>query len=210
MRWKRNRSGAPIAVAAAAVTAAVTAALVAGCSGGPAAGPGHTPDPARTPAGFGWFRAAAAPAGWQQARLPDGGAVLSFPASLRPMPGDAGTVTRGLARAGAVLVYLNATPRQGDERLRGWATFRLDHLRNDDARSATADHAATGLAFHGGTGSCVIDDYVTRVRAHHYREIACYVQGTHAASVLIAAAPAAAWARYAGLLERAVDSYAVS
>ena len=136
--------------------------------------------------------------------------MLSFPPSLSAMPGDAGTVTRGLARSGSVLVYLNVTPRQGGETLRGWAGFRLEHLRDDDARSARLDSEAAGLAFRGGRGSCVIDDYVTKVRAHRYREIACYVQGAHTSSVLVAATPAADWARYGGLLEQAVDSYAVS
>jgi hypothetical protein len=161
-------------------------------------------------ASFTWFRAARTPAGWRQAALPGGGAVLTFPPSLSTMPGDAGTVTRGLARAGTVLVYLNVTPRQGDETLPGWASFRVDHLRDDDASSARLDGAATGLTFRGGTGSCAIDDYITRARSHHYREIACYVRGAHRSTVLVAAAPVADWARYAGLLERAVDSYAVS
>ena len=42
---------------------------------------------------------------------------------------------------------------------------------------------ASGLPFHGGTGSCVIDEYVTALAGHHYREIACFVQGRTAASV---------------------------
>ena len=82
-------------------------------------------------------------------------------------------------------------------------------LTDDDASSAELDGAAGNLRFHGGPGSCVVDDYVTKVHAHHYREIACFVRGAHGASVVVAAAPAADWARYAGLLEQAVDSYAV-
>ena len=126
------------------------------------------------------------------------------------MAGDAGTVTRGLTRAGRILVYLNVTPRQGDETLPGWARFRLGHLVDDDARSDRLDSQAAWLAFRGGRGSCVIDDYVTKARDHRYREIACYVQGARTSSVLVAATPAADWARYGGLLEQAVDSYAVS
>jgi len=221
MCWKRGKI---LITAAAAAVAAITAATVALTSPGRPAAPGRpghraaaagvavTGAAAETaaPGGFGWFRARPRPPGWRQAALPGGGAVLSFPASLAAMPGDAGTVTRGRARAGAVLVYLNVTPRQGGETLSGWARFRVGHLTEDDARSARLDAAAAGLAFRGGTGSCVIDDYTTRVRANHYREIACYVRGAHASSVLVAATPAADWARYAGLLERAVDSYAVS
>ena len=119
-------------------------------------------------------------------------------------------MSRALTRSGSTMVYLNVTPRQGHETLRDWADFRVEHLRDDDARSARLDGSSSGLAFRGGTGSCVIDDYVTKVHANHYREIACYVRGARAASVLIAAAPATDWARYAGLLERAVSSYAVT
>ena len=213
MGWKRSRTGIAVAAAVAAAAAAVTVALA---SGGPghagthASGGGRGTGRAAAGPGFAWFRPRPAPPGWREAPLPGGAAVLSFPPSLSAMPGDAGTVTRGLDRSGSVLVYLNVTPRQGDETLRGWAGFRLEHLRDDDARSARLDSEAGGLAFRGGRGSCVIDDYVTRVRAHQYREIACYVRGAHASSVLIAAAPAADWARYGGLLEQAVESYAVS
>jgi hypothetical protein len=213
MGWKRSRTA--VTVVAAAAAAATT--LAAGFASG---GPGHAIAPAgrggpemglaaRGP-GLAWFRARPAPPGWRQATLPAGGGVLSFPPSLSAMPGDAGTVTRGLTRSGAVLVYLNVTPRQGDETLRGWARFRLEHLCDDDARSARLDSEAAGLAFRDGRGSCVIDDYLTRAGAHRYREIACYVQGAHASTVLVAATPAADWARYGRQLEQAVDSYVVS
>jgi len=63
------------------------------------------------------------------------------------------------------------------------------------------------LNFRGGHGRCVIDTYTTKVRANHYREIACYVQGTHGASVLVAATANAAWQANQGLLERVVSAY---
>src|SRR6516162_9138627 len=47
------------------------------------------------------------------------------------------------------------------------------------------------VRFRGGTGSCVIDDYTTRVGAHHFQEIACLVRGRHNGSVIVAAAPVA-------------------
>jgi hypothetical protein len=56
----------------------------------------------------------------------------------------------------------------------------------------------------------VVDDYTTRVHSNHYREIACFVRGTRAASVLIAATPTTTWARYGALLERVVNGYAVN
>ena len=72
------------------------------------------------------------------------------------------------------------------------------------------DGHAFGLPFRGGRGSCVLDDYRTRVKSHHYREIACFVQGRRHASVLIAAALESEWARAVKTLERAVDAYRVT
>jgi hypothetical protein len=83
-----------------------------------------------------------------------------------------------------------ATPRQGTEELAHWAAFRLELLRADVAATVRQDAAATGVKFRGGTGSCVIDDYITRIGTHHYQEIACLVQGQTSASVIVAADPA--------------------
>ena len=153
---------------------------------------------------------AAAPATWRQLTLPDGTAVLSYPPSLRPVGGDkdALTVAR-LGPAGTYLLYLNSTPRQGTENSRNWAATRLRHLRADETTSAHQDAAVSGLAFLGGTGSCVLDDYVTEIGAHHYEEIACLVQGPSGASVIVAAAPAAQWTQAAPALEQAVAAYRV-
>jgi hypothetical protein len=180
-------------------------AAVVGGGAGPAAAARHVP------AAFSWLRARGAPSDWRQASLPGGGAVLSYPPSLHQVPGDRGTLSEELTtRPGAVRVFLNVTPRQGDETLGNWTAFRLDHLREDDARSARLDSAATGLRFRGGTGSCVIDDYVTKAGASHFREIACYVRGAHRASVLIAATPDEDWGKYAGLLEQAVSAFTIT
>jgi hypothetical protein len=136
--------------------------------------------------------------------------VLSYPPSLHPLAGDTDAVSAGRrSPGGAFWFYLNATPRQGSERLHGWAAFRLGLLRSDDAASARQDAAAERVTFRGGTGSCVIDDYVTRIGGHHYQEIACLVQGRTSASVIVAAAPAAGWARARPLLLRAVAAYLV-
>ena len=153
---------------------------------------------------------AAAPAGWPHLTLPNGTAVLSYPPSLHPLAGDKDAVSVGrLGPGGAFQLYLNATPRQGDEQLRGWAAFRLRLLTADDAASTRELAAAEGLAFRGGTGSCVIDDYHTRIGAHHYQEIACLVQDRASASVIVAAAPAATWAQASPLLLQAVAAYQV-
>lgn len=218
MRIQRRQvliAGAATVIAAAAIAASVAFASGSGATGsdGSAAGHGRLAAPAGSQppgrAALDWFRAGPAPADWHQVTLPGGGAVLSYPPALSPVTGDKGTVSEGFTRSGRVLVYLNVTPRQGDEMLSGWAHFRVGHLTDDDASSARLDGAAGGLKFRGGPGSCVVDDYVTRVHANHYREIACFVRGAHASSVVVAATPAADWARYGSLLERAVDSYAV-
>ncbi len=192
------------AVLLAAIAALLAAAAIA--TGLIAAFAGHGRAPARVfpPA------AQAAPASWPRLTLPGGTAVLSYPPSLRPAAGDDQTVT-AVRRdpAGAYQLYLNATPRQGTESLSNWAAFRLRLLRGDDAASARQDAAATGVGFRGGTGSCVMDDYITKAGAHHYQEIACLVQGRTGASVIVAAAPAAQWAQAGPLLERAVAAYQV-
>jgi hypothetical protein len=171
--------------------------------------PGHSPATAPVSA----FRAlvpAPAPAGWSSLPLPNGTAVLSYPPTLRRVISDSDAVSAARpGPGGAYLLYLNATPRQGGENLRNWAAYRLRVLRAEDASLAREDAAATGLAFFGGTGSCVIDDYVTRIGAHHYEELACLVQGRSGASVIVAAAPAARWAQSRPLLERAVAAYRV-
>jgi hypothetical protein len=189
------------ALAATAVTAAIATAVTVVAFASPGRPPGRA---------FPALRPAAAPAGWPRLALPNGTAVLSYPPSLRRLAGDTDAVSAArLGPGGAFQLYLNATPRQGSERLQGWAAFRLRLLRSDDAASARQDAAAQGVKFRGGTGSCVIDSYVTRIGGHQYQEIACLVQGRTSASVIVAAAPAAAWARARPLLLRAVAAYLV-
>ena len=167
--------------------------------------PGRSPGRAFPP-----LRPVAAPAGWPRLTLPDGTAVLSYPPSLHRLAGDADAVSAArLSARGTIQLYLNATPRQGGEHLRNWAAFRLARLRSDDAASAREVTAWQGVQFRGGTGSCVIDDYLTRIGRHHYEEIACLVQGRTSATVIVAAAPAAIWAQARPLLFRAVAAYLV-
>jgi hypothetical protein len=193
--WLRGRPAlAVLASVAAVAVAAATFALLGGS-------PGRA-FPALVPA--------AAPAGWPHLTLPDGTAALSYPPSLRPVSGDADAASAAqVSPGGGYRLYLNATPRQGDEQPRGWAAFRLRLLTADDAVSARELAAAQGVAFRGGTGSCIIDAYVTRIGAHRYQEIACLVQGRASASVIVAAAPAATWAQASPLLLQAVAAYQV-
>jgi hypothetical protein len=189
------------ALAVIAITATIAIAVTVAAS----ARPGRTPGRA-----FPRLHPAAAPVGWHHRALPNGTAVLSYPPSLRQLAGDTDAVSAArLGPDGAFRLYLNATPRQGSEHLQGWAAFRLGLLRSDDAASARQDAAAEGVKFRGGTGSCVIDDYLTRIGGHHYQEIACLVQGRTSASVIVAAAPAARWAQARPLLLRAVAAYLV-
>jgi hypothetical protein len=168
-------------------------------------GPGRPPR-----AGFPPLSPAAAPTSWRHLTLPNQTAVLSYPPGLRPLAGDKDAVSAArFSPSGAFQLYLNATPRQGSEQLAHWAAFRLQLLRSDTAASAHQVAAAQRIKFRGGTGSCVIDRYVTRIGGHHFQEIACLVRGHTSASVIVAAAPAATWARARPLLLRAVAAYLV-
>jgi hypothetical protein len=187
-----------LALIAAAVAVAAAATVAAALASGPAR------------AGFPALRPAAAPASWPRATLPGGAAVLAFPPSLQRVISDAGAVSAArVGPGGTYQLYLNATPRQGAENLAHWAAFRLRLQRSDDAASAQLLAAARGIRFRGGTGSCVIDTYLTRIGGHHFTEIACLVQGRTSASVIVAAAPAARWAQARPVLLRAVAAYQV-
>lgn len=204
----RRRGGRVLAalIGAASLAAAVSVVAVTVL-----AAPAHTAHTAHTPqAGFPAFAPVTAPATWRQLRLPNGSAVLSYPPSLRPVRGDSDAVSVArVSPSGVYQLYINATPRQGEERLAGWAAFRLRLLRSDDAATAHEVAAAQDVRFRGGTGSCVMDSYITRIHANHFQEIACLVQGSSAASVIVAAAPAAHWAQARPLLLRAVAAYQV-
>jgi hypothetical protein len=189
-----------VAVWAAAVASAalIVVAAILASGAGSSSGP---PFPA--------IRPIDAPPGWLSATLPDG-AVLAYPPSMRPVTADSGAASAAqLSSTGVYLLYLNATPRQSDETTANWATFRLSHLREDEDRSVHELAAAAGVRFKGGTGSCVLDSYVTKTGAHQYTELACLVQGSRASSVVVAAAPTSNWSRASSLLDRAVASYRV-
>lgn len=158
--------------------------------------------------GYAWLRPAPAPTGWRSATTAASQAALFYPSSWKPLRGDTGTVTAALRAAdGRYVGYLNATPRQGTERPRGWARFRIEHLVGEGATRVHETAAAEGLRFGGARGSCVTDDYLSRVGAHHYREIACIVAGEHATSVFIGAALMRDWRALAPLIERASSAF---
>jgi hypothetical protein len=157
---------------------------------------------------------AAAPTGWNHFDVPvsDGVATLGFPPQFAPFAGDQGTASAAVRdTTGQIVGYLNITPRQGDERLRGFAAFRVHRLADEHDQSVHLEAAAEGLALHGGHRSCVLDDYVTRIGHHHYRELACFVVGRRGgAAVVVAAATDADWGHFEPQLQRAVASFTVS
>jgi len=194
-RTARRSSLTLAAITAAAIGVTIAAFTLSGRS------PGHV---------FPRLHPAAAPSDWRHLTLPNRTAVLSYPPSLRPISGDKVAVSAArLSRHGAFQLYLNATPRQGSEQLAHWPAFRLHLLRSDTAVSARQVAEAHGVKFRGGTGSCVIDRYITRVGGHHFQEIACLVVGRISASVIVAAAPTAAWTRERPLLLQAVSAYLI-
>ena len=158
---------------------------------------------------FRWFSPAAAPATWKHRALPPDAGILYYPAAFVDGHDKDGVARERLGGHSSVLDYLDVSPKQGPESLRDWPSYRLEIVRGE-SNDVHEDGHAFGLPFRGGTGSCVLDDYRTRVENHHYREIACFVQGQKHATVLIAAALASEWARAEQTLERAVDAYRVT
>jgi hypothetical protein len=182
---------------------------MAGCqSESPAAG--HSDEPAGPVPAVHLLAARQAPAGWHLLTLPDGGAVLAYPPAMNRIEGDRGTVSAArVSSSGGYVLYLNATPKQGNESLSDWPGFRIEHLTDEEASTARLLAASHGVRFLGGTGTCVVDTYVTKIKSHHYTELACFVQGKTGSSVIIAAALSADWKSDSAMLMRAIAAYRV-
>jgi hypothetical protein len=160
---------------------------------------------------FSWLSPAVVPANWHRVTTQTGQAVLSYPPSFMPIAGDRGSASAAVeSSTGKILAYVNVTPREGDEQLKGFARFRVHLIGENDDRDVHLDSSAGYLAFRGGTGSCVIDDYLTRVGNNHYKEIACFVVGQHASSVVVAAGANADWTHFLPLLRESVASFRIS
>jgi len=182
------------------------AVLLSGGRSGHAVAPAVEPQPSALLASL---RPAPAPSGWPVATIPSGAATLHRPPAWSAVEGDSGTVSFALRDAeGRYHGYLNVTPRQGGERLRGWAAFRLARNREEGDRGVRELAAREGVAFAGARGSCVIDDYASRAGGNPYRELACMVRGPRTESVLIAAALRPDWSRLAPSLTRAAEAFA--
>jgi hypothetical protein len=132
---------------------------------------------------------------------------MAYPPSWRKLKGDRGTATAALRTAdGKYLGYLNVTPRQGNETLAGWRTFRIKHNHEEGDRSVTRLAFASGLSFLNGHGSCVKDSYISGTGVP-YIEIACLVVGSRAQSVIVGAAPPSSWAQAAGAIQRSISGF---
>jgi hypothetical protein len=166
-----------------------------------------TPDsrPGPRASAFAWVRPATKPSDWKVAATRSG-ASLAYPPGWREIQTDPGTASAAPAGVHGVFTgYLNATPRSGGETLANWSHFRVAHIGAEGARRVRLEAAATGLYFRSAGGSCVIDSYSTSKA--RFREIACIIAGARATTVVVAAAPLAAWAQKVALLERAVASF---
>ncbi len=214
-RPPRRRATAPIVegfrwfARLAAGTAVV--ATVAAVAGTPARELPAAPTDSRSGA-FAWFVPTPAPAAWNRGSPSASPAAftLAYPPSFTPVAGDPGTVSAGVRDGtGPFRAYLNVTPRQGDEQPRGFARFRVRLLGGEHDQSVHEEAAAERLAFQEARGSCVLDDYVTRVGHHRYREIACFVLGRRSGAVIVAAATTAAWDQFQPLLREAIEGVVV-
>jgi hypothetical protein len=185
-----------------ATAVSLTAAERSSASGAPA-GPKATAD-AHLAGAFSWLIPARAPQGWTSATIASGGATLHYPPNWKAIPGDPGTITAALRdKSGRYRGYLNVTPREGAEQLAGWGAFRTARNANEGDGRVRVLAAAENLRFAEAHGSCVIDDYLSRVGSHPYREVACLVAGNHYTSVFVGAVLRSDWPTIGPVVERA-------
>jgi hypothetical protein len=204
---RRVLAGLGALLALAALAAAISAlGGAARHARGPRAGAGAPIPAIGMLPGFAWLRPTPAPSGWHLARLQDGSSALAYPPGWSRIRSDRGSVSAAVSdRAGTIVAYLNATPKQGAETLGDWAGFRARHVSEEGARGLRVLAAARGLKFRTGLGSCVVESYsTTRAR---YEEVACLVAGAHASTVIVGAAQSSAWSARAPAIERAIASF---
>ena len=157
---------------------------------------------------FSWLVPTTTPRTWAGATIASGGATMFYPSNWKLIPGDSGTVTAALRdTAGRYLGYLNVTPREGAERLAGWAAFRKARNVDEGDTQVRVLASAEHLRFANASGSCVIDDYRSRVGSHAYREVACIVTGSRFTSVLVAATLLPDWPTLGRVVERSAAAF---
>lgn len=191
-------------IATAAVVASIVVAAVAVAKG---RHEGRHEGVAIHPVALAWVHPGALSAGWSAQQLPGSPARLPAPPGWRPGRSDPGTRTMILrGPSGEIAGYLNATPRQGEETLANWSSFRVEHNEEEGDREVRLLAAANALRFRAGTGSCVLDSYRTE-SGNRYREVACIVAGSSATTVIVAATPPSRWGAEAPTIERAITSF---
>ena len=179
---------------------ALLALALAGCGASVAA---HAPAPPGR-GSFAWLSKGRARASWSAAGVV-AGAALPRPPGWQPVHGDRGSVSLIQLRAGAIVGYLNATPRSAAETLADWTRFRVAHNTEEGDRNDQLLAAITAIRVGKARASCVIDDY--RTSLSRYREIACLIVRPRTSAVVLGAAPPTAWARQQPTIERAIAAF---
>jgi hypothetical protein len=188
--------------------AALALAFAAGGCGGSASTTASTTARTQTvPAGsaFAWLNPGPAPASWHAVTIATG-ATLPYPATWHLVAGDKGTATAVLLDGHHYLGYLNLTPRQANETVANWPSFRIAHNADEGDRNVKSLAVGRDLHFRSGRGVCVRDSYTTPTSAK-FIEIACLVGGPKRLSVIVGAAPPGSWTTIAPSLERAISSF---
>jgi hypothetical protein len=159
-------------------------------------------------ASFSWVVSHPAPRGWAHAETANG-AVLYYPRDWKRVQGDKGTASAAFTDFhGHIRGYLNATPRQGNEQLANWASFRLRHNAEEGDREVHREASGEELHVAGGHGSCVRDRYKTSTNAE-YVELACLIKGPKGSAVIVAAASPSSLAELEPTLRSAISAFEV-
>ncbi len=166
-----------------------------------------SPRPQATGGPFAWLSSGPAPAAWPAAGLLAGGS-LPRPPGWGPLRGDHGTVSFIARHHGAIVGYLNATPRSGEETLTNWEHFRIAHNAEEGDRDVRALGGAIALRVGASRMSCVKDSY--RTSLNRYIELACLIARPRGSTVVLGAAPPADWAAQRAVIERAIAGFVAS
>jgi hypothetical protein len=159
---------------------------------------------------FWWLKPTSVPANWHRVSTPGGRAVLSYPPAFERVHSDPGAVSAAVGASPRYVAYLNVTPRQGREALRGFSAFRVNLIGDDHDRNVHLDASVEGVTLNPGRASALVDDYITKVRSSHYREIVALVVGKHGSWVIVGAALNSQFVRFQSDLQRAVAAFSFS
>ena len=67
--------------------------------------------------------------------------------------------------------------------------------------------AAENLRLDRARGSCVVDDYLSRLGSHPYREVACIFTGSRYTNVFVGATLVRDWPTLGRVVERAASAF---